>query len=89
MTFDVLIDKRAAKELEKLEISIKNRIKEELRGLREDPKKGKVMRPSAYRSLRAGDYRAIYAIDWKENRIRILWIGHRKEVYDDFSRFLK
>jgi mRNA interferase RelE/StbE len=89
MSFDIFIDKRAAKELEKLELSIKNRIKEELRSLREDPEKGRVMKPSTYRRLRVGDYRAIYAIDWKENRIRVLWIGHRKEVYDDFSRFLK
>jgi mRNA-degrading endonuclease RelE of RelBE toxin-antitoxin system len=35
--------------------------------------------PSAYRRIRIGGYRAIYTIDWRENRI--LWIGHRNEIY--------
>jgi mRNA interferase RelE/StbE len=89
VTFDILIDKRAAKELEKLGSSIKSRIVEELRSLRDSPKRGEVMKPSVYRRLRIGDYRAIYTIDWKENRIRILWIGHRKKIYDEFSRFFR
>ena len=39
-----------------------------------------------YYRLRIGDYRAIYTIDNREQRVIVLFIGHRSEVYDDFSR---
>lgn len=33
-----------------------------------------------------GDYRAIYEIDRDESRVVVLFVGHRKKVYDDFSK---
>ncbi|MCD6467139.1 MAG: type II toxin-antitoxin system RelE/ParE family toxin, partial [Methanomicrobia archaeon] len=38
--------------------------------------------------LRIEDYRAIYEIKVKEKKVIILFIGHRKTVYDDFSRLI-
>lgn len=36
--------------------------------------------PKSYR-LRKGDYRLIYTLDSKLNKILILQIGHRKDIY--------
>ena len=36
--------------------------------------------PCLYR-VRQGDYRIIYTIDHKEKEVRIILVGHRKEVY--------
>ncbi len=46
------------------------------------------MRPSQFWRVRVGDYRAIYEIDRKTNRIIVLYVGHRKNVYDEFSRLV-
>ncbi|RLI21514.1 hypothetical protein DRO47_03685 [Candidatus Bathyarchaeota archaeon] len=35
-----------------------------------------------------GDYRAIYTVDREELTVIVLFIGHRREVYDDFTRLL-
>jgi hypothetical protein len=39
-------------------------------------------------SIRIGDYRAIYQIDRDKNQVVILFIGHRRTVYDDFLKML-
>ena len=31
--------------------------------------------------LRAGDYRVIYDFDIQENRIDLLYLGHRRQIY--------
>ena len=38
--------------------------------------------------LRVGDYRAIYEIDEASKRVIVVYVGHRKNVYDEFSRLL-
>jgi len=87
VVFAVLLHPKAAKELEKIEDQIKLRMKEKLRELRDNPERiGKRLRPSNFWSLRVGDYRAIYEIDRNKNLVVILLIGHRKKVYDDFSK---
>ena len=37
---------------------------------------------SGYRRMRVGKYRIIYFIYKKEKRVRILIIGHRKDIYE-------
>jgi mRNA-degrading endonuclease RelE of RelBE toxin-antitoxin system len=87
VVFTVLLHPKAAKELQKIETSIRSRITEKLRELREQPEKiGKPLKHSDFWSLRTGDYRAIYEIDRGKNQVIILFIGHRKKVYDDFSK---
>ena len=44
------------------------------------------MKYSVYLSLRIGDYRVIYEINRDKKLVVILFIGHRKKVYDDFSK---
>ena len=87
MAFTVLLHPRAAKELEKVEDQTRLRIKDRLGELRDNPEKiGKLLRNSDFWSLRIGDYRAIYETDRNKKQVVVLFIGHRKKVYDDFSK---
>jgi mRNA interferase RelE/StbE len=87
VVFAVLLHPKAAKELEKIENTTKTRIVERLRDLKDNPERvGKILRHSNFWSLRVGDYRAIYEIDRTRRQVVVLFIGHRKKVYDDFSK---
>lgn len=87
MTFTVVLHPKAAKPLEKIEKSTGLRIIEELRELRNRPERvGKRLKYSDFLSLRVGDYCAIYEIDRDKNQVVILFVGHIKKVYDDFSK---
>ena len=87
MTFTVLLHPKAAKALKKVDEQTRSRIPEKLRELGNHPEKaGKRLRYSDFWSLRVGDYRAIYEINRNKNQVIILFIGHRKKVYDDFSK---
>jgi len=87
VVFAVLLHPKAAKELEKIENTTKTRIVERLRDLKDNPERvGKILRHSNFWSLRVGDYRAIYEIDRTKRQVVVLFIGHRKKVYDDFSK---
>jgi len=59
---------------------------ESVKGPERTPDKGDQMKPSQFRRLRVGDYRVIYEIDMQSKRVIVLDIGHRKNVYDDFTR---
>lgn len=87
MVFTVVLHPKAAKALEKIEKSIRSRIIEELRELRNRPERvGKRLKYSDFLGLRVGDYRVIYEVDRGKNQVVVLFIGHRKKVYDDFSK---
>jgi len=87
VTFTVLLHPKAVKALEKIEEQTRLRITEKLKELRNRPERvGKRLKYSEFWSLRVGDYRAIYEINRDKNQIVILFIGHRKKVYDDFSK---
>ena len=89
MAFKVLLHPKAAKTLEKIDEKNKVRIKEALKELCSSPEKGgKQLRLSDFWSLRIGDYRAIYEIDRDKNQVLVLFLGHRKNVYDDFTKML-
>ena len=87
MSFSVLLHPKARDELNKLDESVAQRIKTRLKELRDDPeKKGSKLRYTDFWRLRIGEYRAIYEIDYQGKRVIILFIGHRKNVYDDFTK---
>ena len=89
MAFKVFLHPKAAKALEKLDANTKARIKEALKELAGNPEKvGKQLKLSDFWSLRIGDYRAIYEIDRNKNQVVVTFIGHRKNVYDDFTKML-
>jgi mRNA-degrading endonuclease RelE of RelBE toxin-antitoxin system len=84
-----MLHPNAAKALRKLDDINKARVKRALGALAVDPwKAGKPLHPSDFWGIRAGDYRAVYEIDAKQNQVTVLFIGHRKKVYDDFTKML-
>ncbi len=88
MSFAVFFHQKAARSLKKLPTSVRSRILDELRELQQRPEKGEQLRPSQFWRVRVGDYRAIYEIDRKTNRVIVLYVGYRKNVYDEFSRLV-
>ena len=88
MGYQVLLHPKAHAFLESVEADLRGRIRDRLLALGTDPKGGMKLRHSEYWRLRIGDYRAIYEIDLETERVLILFLGHRKDVYDDFSRLL-
>jgi len=80
--FKLIWDDQAYDELNKLENSIKRRIFNKIEKLSENPFLGDIKRLKGDGSfrLRIGDYRVIFEVDG--NIIKILKVGHRKNVYD-------
>lgn len=80
--YRILLTKRAVKDLGKLNEDVKLRIKEKFNLLLIDPtaisKKLSSTLIGTYR-LRVGDYRVIFDID--DDKVVILRIGHRKDIY--------
>jgi mRNA interferase RelE/StbE len=83
MSYSIQILRRAQKELAQLSKQEYERMKEALMNLSQDP------RPQGCKKLtgregwriRVGNYRAIYEIDDKQQRLTVLHIGHRRDVY--------
>ncbi len=87
MKFKVFLHPKAKELLEKLDKQTRERIKNKIRDLEEFPgEKDKHLKHSNFWTLRIGDYRAIYEVDKENRRVIVLFIGHRKNVYDDFSK---
>ncbi len=83
MNYSLFISRKAQKELARLPIRLYERVVAAIRELAENP------RPSGCRKLsgregwriRIGDYRVIYQIDDKQNKITVRHVGHRREIY--------
>lgn len=89
MSYRVLLHPRAARFLEKADASVRDQVKQSLRELENSPeRKGERLRHSQFWRTRVGDYRAIYEINDEKETVIILFIGHRRDVYDEFSRLL-
>jgi len=89
LSYRVLLHPKAAEYLERADTSLKRRIRASLKELEGAPEeKGQRLKHTPFWRLRIGDYRAIYMIEKEEKRVIVLFIGHRREVYDDFSRLL-
>jgi len=87
VAFAVLLHPKAAKAVRKTEKPVRSRIIKKLRELGDRSEKiGKPLRYTDFWSLRVGDHRVIYEINRDKNQVVILFIGHRKKVYDDFSK---
>ena len=84
--YSVFFHPLAHKELESLDSSVKDTIKKKLKELEQFPERGKHLQHSRFWSLRIGDYRAIYETVHSEKKIIVLFVGHRKDVYEDFSK---
>jgi mRNA interferase RelE/StbE len=89
VTYQVFLHAKAGKYLSGLREPLRTRIRNALMELQDAPEtKGDRLTPSVFWRIRVGDYRAIYEIDRKNERVVVLYIGHRSRVYDDFTRLL-
>ena len=81
-TWNVKVTERAEKDILKLDRVVQKRLKKKLQELIVDPIKNSVpLINSEYgdRRFRIGDYRVIFDVDG--HSIRILHVGHRREIY--------
>jgi len=80
--YKIIYTKRAAKDISKLDSETKDRIRVSLERYAEAPLRyaKKMVEPAfgTYR-FRVGDYRIIFDIE--ENKIIVLRVGHRREIY--------
>lgn len=81
--YEIRIKREAEKEIRSLPQPDIRRIIKKIQGLAENPRPlgcDKLKGEEGYR-IRQGDYRIVYLINDSEKILRILRIGHRKEVY--------
>jgi len=89
LSYKVFLHPKVADFLKRITPQLKERIKKRLKELEDSPEsKGERLKHTSFFRIRIGDYRAIYEIHSKNRRVIALFIGHRKEVYDNFSRLL-
>jgi mRNA interferase RelE/StbE len=83
MIYKVIVEKKAAKVLEKIHEPDYSRIKAAILDLKNNP------RPMGFRKLkdkdgyriRSGNYRVIYEIIDQILIVKVITIGHRKDIY--------
>ncbi len=83
MSVSVGYDPRAERELRRLPAHVRERLHALTIRLGEDPLEGKALKGklSGYRSVRVGEYRAIYAFYLRQQCVVIHDIAHRSGVY--------
>ncbi|MFB2773112.1 type II toxin-antitoxin system RelE/ParE family toxin [Pelatocladus sp. BLCC-F211] len=84
MIYQVEITSRAAKQLKKLPEDIKLRIEEKIQELAENPRSDGVVKledsENIYR-VRVGKYRILYEVKDDLLIVKVVKVGHRKDVY--------
>jgi len=89
LTYRVLLHPKADRYLNKVDLHLRRRIRDSLRELEEFPlERGERLKYSSFWRLRVGDHRVIYEVNDEKREVIVLFIGHRSDVYDDFSRLL-
>ncbi len=80
----------AARLLSKIHPENKKLIKAAIKELRQDPHSGDDLEEelSGFKSYKIKRYRILYKINEEENVIEVYYIGHRRDVYEQFRRLL-
>ena len=84
MSYQVLIERRALKELSKLPPEITRRTTLAIDGLAAQPRPpgAKKLRGSRDQwRIRVGEYRILYEINDRVREVRVFAVGHRREIY--------
>jgi mRNA interferase RelE/StbE len=83
--YQVVINKKAQKEIDALPSYIKGNVDEHILALGENPRPSGCIKlkgeDNLYR-IRIGDYRVVYAIEDEICIVDVVKVAHRKEVYD-------
>lgn len=83
MNYEVVILRRAQRELKKLSDVDLARIDVAILGLSENPRPAgckKLVDRTGWR-IRSGDYRIIYDVDDAQKKVTVFHVGHRRDVY--------
>lgn len=83
MSYEVLILRRAQKELADLSKIDYERVRDAVVGLSENPRPvgcKKLVGREGWR-IRSGNYRVIYEIDDAQKKVLVMHIGHRRDIY--------
>ena len=87
-----LIYSEACRELiKRLHPDVKPLLKNEIENLRKEPYVGKALieELAGFYSLRFRRYRVIYKAETDKNIIEIHYVGHRRDIYQEFRKFLQ
>ncbi|MBS3078514.1 type II toxin-antitoxin system RelE/ParE family toxin [Candidatus Pacearchaeota archaeon] len=82
--YNLIFEKRALGDLNKLEIGIKQRIWDKLQQCKENPFRflDHLENINGFK-LRVGEYRLIVDVDTTSKIIKIIKLGHRKNIYEN------
>jgi len=90
MRFQVLIDEAAERDYRGLPLDMRERVKQRIFALGDDPLPGNATQLRAdLRGLcrvRVGDYRIVYEVDLPARMLTIIAIADRRDVYDTARR---
>ena len=88
MSYEIFIEKRAQKFLSKIDRQAQYRIIKVIRELSNNPYSigAKKLRGREAWRVRIGNYRVIYEIFTKKLLVKVIHIGHRKDIY---TKYLK
>jgi mRNA interferase RelE/StbE len=85
LSYEIVIPRRAQKSLARLRPTDREKVRDAIFALSEDPRphgvrtlKGK---RGDYLRLRVGDYRVIYQVQQEILTVLVIRVGHRREVY--------
>ena len=82
MTYSIEWDESALDYLRKLQKDISERIINKVELLKDNPFRFLEYYEGRYYKLRIGDYRAVVDVIISMNKIIVIRIGHRKNIYD-------
>ena len=84
MSYELFIERRAEKDLKKLDASLFRQIAEKIKSLPENPHPLGSRKLSGSQNdwrIRIANYRVLYEIDNKARTIKVMRVKHRREVY--------
>ena len=89
--YKLVYSETSRKQIKRLHPHLKPIVKAKIEQISADPAIGKLLEKelSGYLSFRARRYRIIYKVKEDPRTIEIHYIGHRKEIYEIFSKQLR
>ena len=88
MSYEIFLTRRAEKDLDKMDGSEEPRVRKKIKELSEFPEHyGKPLKGGNnlwVLKIGQSSWRAVYKIKEKEEKVTVIAIGHRRNVYDEF-----
>ncbi|XHX80102.1 MAG: type II toxin-antitoxin system RelE/ParE family toxin [Stenomitos frigidus ULC029] len=85
MSYQVFVKPSAQRQLKKLTLAVQKDLIALIESLSDEPRpsgcKKLKQRPNQYR-VRSGDYRIIYSVEDMSLTVRVIKVGHRRDVYE-------